>query len=49
MTNENKKDFNKMLKNNKDMPKILMVNDEKQLKNMVERKCFLHHPFIMMH
>ena len=28
MTRENKKDFNKMLNNNKDMPKIVELNDE---------------------
>lgn len=29
MANENKKDFNAMMKNNKDMPKIQIVEDEK--------------------
>ena len=46
MANESKKDFNVMMNNNKDMPKIQIVEDEK--KNMVELKCFLHHLFIMM-
>lgn len=30
MANENKKDFNTMMRNNKDMPKIQVVEDEKQ-------------------
>lgn len=48
MGNENKKDFNFMMNNNKDMPKIQVVKDEKTIKNTVELKCFLHHPFIMI-
>ena len=58
MANENKKDFNAMMKNNKDMPKIQIVEDEKTIKKYggtkmffappVELKCFLHHHFIMM-
>lgn len=48
MANESKKDFNVMMNNNKDMPKIQIVEDEKIIKNMVELKCFLHHLFIMM-
>ena len=32
MANENKKDFNAMMKNNKDMPKIQIVQDEKTIK-----------------
>ena len=32
MANENKKDFNAMMKNNKDMPKIQIVEDERLLK-----------------
>lgn len=48
MAFENKKDFNAMMKNNKDMPKIQIVEDEKTIKNMEELKCFLHHLFIMM-
>lgn len=47
MGNENKKDFNAMMNNNKDMPKIQIVEDEKTIKNMVELKCFLHHHFII--
>lgn len=48
MSKENKKDFNTMMKNNKDMPKTQIVKDEKTIKNMVGLKCFLHHHFIMM-
>ncbi len=48
MANENKKDFNTMMKNSKDMPKIQIVKDEKTIKNMVELKCFLHHQFFIM-
>ena len=29
MANESKKDFNAMMRNNKDMPKIQVVEDEK--------------------
>ena len=32
MANENKKDFNAMMKDNKDMPKIQVVEDEKTIK-----------------
>lgn len=32
MANENKKDFNKMMNNNKDMPKIVEIKDEKGIK-----------------
>ena len=32
MANENKKDFNAMMKNNKDMPKIQIVEDENTIK-----------------
>ena len=32
VTKENKKDFNAMMKNNKDMPKIQIVEDEKTIK-----------------
>ena len=40
MANEDKKDFNAMLQDNKDMPRAL--------KNMVETKCTLHRPLLMM-
>lgn len=32
MSNENKKDFNAMLRNNKDMPKFQTITDEKSIK-----------------
>ena len=32
MSNENKKDFNAMMNNNKDMPKIQIIEDEKTIK-----------------
>ena len=31
MANENKKDFNAMLADNKDMPKIKIITDEKSI------------------
>ena len=42
MANENKKDFNAMLHDNKDMPKFQIIQTRKALKNMVEVKCILH-------
>ena len=48
MANESKKDFNVMMNNNKDMPKIQIVEDEKIIKKYGGTKCFLHHLFIMM-
>lgn len=41
MANEDKKDFNAMLHDKKDMPKIQIITDQKTLKNMVEIKCIL--------
>lgn len=32
MASENKKDFNQMMNNNKDMPKIVQINDPKGIK-----------------
>ena len=40
MSNENKKDFNAMMKNNKDMPKIQIVEDEKTIKKYGGSKMF---------
>ena len=34
MANESKKDFNAMMKNNKDMPKIQIIEDEKNDKKI---------------
>lgn len=39
MANEDKKDFNAMLHNNKDMPKFQIITDQK---SMVAVKCILH-------
>ena len=44
MANENKKDFNAMLKNNKDMPKIQIVKDEKTRKKCGGNKMFFAPP-----
>lgn len=44
MANENKKDFNAMLKNNKDMPKIQIVKDEKIIKRYGGNKMFFAPP-----
>lgn len=40
MINENKKDFNAMLKDSKDMPKYVKIINDASIKNMVELKCF---------
>lgn len=42
--NENKKDFNAMLKNSKDMPKILNITDEKSIKKYGGSKMFMAPP-----
>ena len=44
MTNENKKDFNAMMKNDKDMPKIQIVEDEKTIKKYGGTKMFFAPP-----
>ena len=44
MVNYNKKDFNKMLNNNKDMPKIKVINDEKTIKKYGGTRMFLAPP-----
>ncbi len=42
MANEDKKDFNAMLHDSKDMPKFQIIIDQKSIeKNMVETKCIL--------
>ena len=48
MANENKKDFNTMMRNNKDMPKIQIVEDEKTIKKYGGTKMLSHHQFTMM-
>ena len=40
MGNENKKDFNVMMNNNKDMPKIQVIKDEKTIKKYGGTKTF---------
>ena len=44
MGNENKKDFNFMMNNNKDMPKIQVVKDEKTIKKYGGTKMFFAPP-----
>lgn len=44
MSKENKKDFNAMLKNNKDMPKIQIVTDEKTIKKYGGTRMFFAPP-----
>ena len=44
MANEDKKDFNAMLHDVKDMPKFQIITDQK---STVETKCILHHQLTM--
>ena len=44
MANENKKDFNAMMNNNKDMPKIQIVQDKKIIKKYGGTKMFFAPP-----
>lgn len=44
MTKENKKDFNAMLHNSKDMPKIQVVSDEKTIKKYGGTRMFFAPP-----
>ena len=44
MGNENKKDFNFMMNNNKDMPKIQVIKDEKTIKKYSGTKMFFAPP-----
>ena len=44
MANESKKDFNAMMKNNKDMPKIQIVEDEKTIRKYGGTKMFFAPP-----
>lgn len=44
MANENKKDFNAMMNENKDMPKIQIVTDEKIIKKYGGSKMFFAPP-----
>ena len=44
MVNESKKDFNAMMRNNKDMPKIQVIEDEKTIKKYGGNKMFFAPP-----
>lgn len=44
MVNYNKKDFNKMLNDNKDMPKIKVIDDEKTIKKYGGTRMFFAPP-----
>ena len=44
MANENRKDFNSMLHNNKDMPKIQIITDEKSIKKYGGCKMYFAPP-----
>lgn len=44
MANENKKDFNAMMQNSKDMPKIQIVTDEKTIKKYGGTRMFFAPP-----
>ena len=41
MANEERKDFNAMLHDSKDMPKVQIVADEATIKNTAGRACIL--------
>ena len=41
MANEDKKDFNAMLYDSKDMPKFQTITDEKSIEKMAETECIL--------
>lgn len=47
MANEGKKDFNAMLMDSKDMPKVQTITDQKSIENMVAIKCILPHQLTM--
>lgn len=47
MANEDKKDFNAMLHDSKDMPKFQTITDQKALRNMAEAECILPRQSIM--
>ena len=47
MANEDKKDFNAMLKRDNGMPKIQVVTDPKTIQKYGGEKCILHRPRIM--
>ena len=41
MANEDKKDFNAMLNDNKDMPKIQIITDEKSIEKYGVKRMYL--------
>ena len=47
MVNEDKKDFNAMLMDSKDMPKVQIITDEKSIEKYGEIKCTLPHLLTM--
>ena len=47
MANEDKKDFNAMLHDSKDMPKFQIITDVKSIENMAETECISLHLLIM--
>lgn len=46
MANENKKDFNAMLHNNKDMPKIQIISDKTSIEKYGGEKMFFAPPIV---
>ena len=44
MANENKKDFNAMMNNSKDMPKVQTITDEKSIKKYGGNKMYFAPP-----
>lgn len=44
MANEEKKDFNKMLKDSKDMPKIQVITDEKSIQKYGGNRMYFAPP-----
>ena len=47
MANEDKKDFNAMLMDSKDMPKVQIITDEKSIEKYGGDKCTLPHLLTM--
>lgn len=45
--NEDKKDFNAMLNDGKDMPKIQIITDKASIKNTAETECILRRRRLM--
>ena len=48
MANEDKKDFNAMLRDSKDMPKFQIIIDQKSIEKYGEAKCTLPRPLTMI-